>query len=157
MSHSDALPNPSPALTDSDALEAIHVVRRSLIESGLGAVVAVTDAHGELLGLLRVGAATLSCVRIASNKAYTSSREKTPSSALGEAARAGGYELAYYGDPRYVGWGGGIPVWRGGSVVGAIGVSGLEEAQDVTLAELAARSIGDADPAAAMTKRDSIG
>ena len=80
-----------------------------------------------------------------------------PSSALGEAARAGGYELAYYGDSRYVGWGGGIPVWRGKAVVGAIGVSGLEETQDVMLAELAARSIGDLHPDGAITKAGSIG
>lgn len=157
MSHTDTSRNSPYTLTDADALQAIQVARRALIASKQGAVVAVTDSHGELLGLLRVGAPTLGCIQIAINKAFTSSRERTPSSALGEAARAGGYEVAYYGDPRYVGWGGGIPVWRDGWVVGGVGVSGLEEAEDVTLAEQAARSIGDPDPTAATPKRDPMG
>jgi uncharacterized protein GlcG (DUF336 family) len=35
-----------------------------------------------------------------------------------------------------VGWGGGIPIWKNGMVVGAIGVSGLSSAEDIALANL---------------------
>ena len=43
-----------------------------------------------------------------------------------------------------MGWGGGIPLWKHGEVVGAIGVSGISSAEDVTLAELGAEAIADA-------------
>jgi glc operon protein GlcG len=38
---------------------------------------------------------------------------------------------AYYGDPRFVGWGGGIPVRKDGKVVGSVTVSGLPAAEDI--------------------------
>jgi glc operon protein GlcG len=46
--------------------------------------------------------------------------------------------MTNFGDPRYVGWGGGIPLVVDGDVVGAIGVSGLPEADDIEIAEAAA-------------------
>jgi glc operon protein GlcG len=46
--------------------------------------------------------------------------------------------MAYYGDPRYVGWGGGVPVIMNGSVVGSVAVSGLSQEEDAELAALGA-------------------
>ena len=45
-----------------------------------------------------------------------------------------GFDMADYGDPRYVGWGGGLPVVVDGVVVGSVAVSGLPELEDVELA-----------------------
>ena len=42
----------------------------------------------------------------------------------------------YYGDPKYVGWGGGIPVWKNGEAIGAVAVSGLSSSEDIALATL---------------------
>ena len=36
--------------------------------------------------------------------------------------------------PKFVGWGGGIPVWKDGEVVGAVAVSGLSSSEDIVLA-----------------------
>ncbi len=41
--------------------------------------------------------------------------------------------MAYYGDPRYLDWGGGLPVIGNGQVVGAVAVSGLPKAVDMEL------------------------
>ncbi len=49
--------------------------------------------------------------------------------------------MAYYGDPRYIGWGGGLPVVVGGSVVGAVAVSGLSELEDMELAGIGVAAI----------------
>jgi glc operon protein GlcG len=70
------------------------------------------------------------------NKAYTAARERKPTKELGEKVRhpEKGHDIAYYSDPNYVGWGGGVPVWKNGEVVGAIAVSGLSSAEDVELA-----------------------
>ena len=62
---------------------------------------------------------------------------------LREAARdpEKGFDIAYFGDPRFVGWGGGVPVWKGGKVIGAVAVSGLPQLEDIEMAELGAALI----------------
>jgi glc operon protein GlcG len=54
---------------------------------------------------------------------------------LGQSARDAqkGFDMAYFGDPRYIGWGGGLPVVVEGAVVGAVAVSGLPEQEDMEL------------------------
>jgi glc operon protein GlcG len=57
---------------------------------------------------------------------------------LGQGARnpVTGFDIAYYGDSRYLGWGGGLPVWADGEVVGAVAVSGLPEADNMEMAQI---------------------
>jgi uncharacterized protein GlcG (DUF336 family) len=38
-------------------------------------------------------------------------------------------------------WGGGVPLVRDGAVIGAVGISGLPESEDMELAALAAHSV----------------
>ena len=127
-------------LSHTEAMEMIRAVQAALDEKRLGAAVAVVDAHGELLAMLRTDGCRLSCIDVAINKAFTAAREQGPSKALGEAAKREGFPVTNFGALRYVTWGGGIPVVTGeGEVVGAVGVSGLTEAEDTALAEMAAR------------------
>lgn len=106
---------------------------------GQGAAVAVVDAHGELVAFLRTDGCRLPSIGIAINKAFTAAREGVESGVLGERSRTEGFPLTNYGDPRYVGWGGGVPIIEDGAVVGAVGVSGLPEADDVELARWAVK------------------
>ncbi len=122
-----------------EGMKIIDAVAAELTRRQKAAVVAVSDSYGELIALLRIGDAPLSSIQIAMNKAWTAARERLDSAAIGKASRdpKSGFDISYYGDSRYVDWGGGIPVWREGKVVGAIGVSGLpEEAEDIELAEI---------------------
>ncbi|HEX2875906.1 MAG TPA: heme-binding protein [Polyangiaceae bacterium] len=125
------------ALTLDEAMQMLRVVQTRLDEKQLGAAVAVVDAHGELLAFLRTDSCRLPCVTVAINKAYTAARERIESQQFGADALARGFPLTNYGELRYVTWGGGIPVRSGGEVVGAVGVSGLSEEEDVELALLA--------------------
>jgi glc operon protein GlcG len=126
-------------LSHTEAMNIIQAVQKALDEKRQGAAVAVVDAHGELLAMLRTDGCRLSCIDVAINKAYTAAREQAPSKALGEAARREGFPVTNFGALRYVTWGGGVPVLaNGGEVVGAVGVSGLTEAEDTALAEMAA-------------------
>ena len=106
-------------------------------------VVAVADAGGELLAFARMDGAPVSSVRIAMNKAWTAVRARRPTKDVGDRVRdpEKGYDISYYGDPRIVGWGGGIPVWKDGEVVGSIAVSGLSSEEDAALAEEGAKLI----------------
>jgi glc operon protein GlcG len=121
----------------AEARQAIDVIYQEALKRGKAGVIVVCDAHGELVALARMDGAPLSSIQIAINKAYSAARERKPSQEIGRAARTAGqsFDIGYFGDPHFTGWGGGVPVWREGQVVGAIAVSGLPEAEDIELAE----------------------
>ena len=120
----------------------VAIVERAL-QMKKAAVIAVADSHGELIAFARMDGAPVSSVRIAANKAWTAARERKPTKDIGEKARhpEKGFDIAYYGDPRFVGWGGGLPVWRNGEVVGAVAVSGLSSDEDIELANLGVKLV----------------
>jgi glc operon protein GlcG len=134
------------SLGAADAQLAIQVIQSELVRRGKSAVIAVADDHGELVGLLRADGAPLPSIVIATNKAWTAARERKPSVELGRASRdlQKGFDMAYYGDPRYIGWGGGVPVVVAGAVTGAIAVSGLSEEEDMELAGMGAAAVVEA-------------
>ena len=133
----------APILTLEDARRAIEVILPELKRRALAAVVTVADDHGELIALMRMDGAPLSSIAIAMNKAHTAARERKPTKEIGRAARhpETGFDIAYFGDPRFIGWGGGVPVLLGGTVIGSIAVSGAPEAVDMELAALGAATI----------------
>jgi glc operon protein GlcG len=133
-----------PIIDYPDAKRMIDLIVEKAAQMEKSVVVAVTDPHGELVAFARMDGAPISSVRIAANKAWTAARERKPTKDIGEKVRhpEKGHDIAYYGDPRFVGWGGGLPIWKDGVVAGAIGVSGLSSREDVELATLALDLIG---------------
>ncbi len=81
-------------------------------------------------------------IKIATQKAFTAARERQESRALGDKARAESFPLTNFGELGYVGWGGGVPLVADREVIGAIGISGLPEEEDMKLARWAAGTIG---------------
>jgi glc operon protein GlcG len=126
-----------------EARRAVDGLVREILQRGKAGVIAVTDAHGELIALARMDGAPLSSITIAMNKAYSAARERKPSKEIGNAARhpEKGFDLGYFGDSRFTGWGGGVPVFKDGKVVGAIAISGLPQTEDMELAEMGARML----------------
>ncbi len=125
-----------PQLSHEAAATVIAAVRGALEQSGDGAAVAVVDDHGELIAFLRTDGCPLASIDNAVHKAFTAARERVESSVIGEKSRDEDFALTNFGDLRYTGWGGGVPIEIEGIVVGAVGVSGLPEADDVALARL---------------------
>jgi glc operon protein GlcG len=126
-----------------EAQLAIEVVRDELVRRDKLAVVAVADAQGELIALLRLDGAPLPSTTIAANKAFTAARERKATLDIGQSSRhpEQGFDIAYFGDPRFIGWGGGVPVVVAGQVVGAVAVSGLTQEEDAELANLGIAAI----------------
>jgi glc operon protein GlcG len=126
-----------------EAQRAIAVIQAEIERRGKAAVIAVADAHGELIALVRMDGAALASIVIATNKAFTAARERKPSREIGQSSRhpETGFDTRYFGDDRYIGWGGGLPVWVDGACVGAVAVSGLPEEVDIELAEMGVAAI----------------
>jgi glc operon protein GlcG len=124
-------------LSHGEAQAMIAAIQKKLEAEKKAAAIAVTDSHGELIAFLRMDGCHLPPLYVAINKAFTAAREGKPSGEVGAASRSVPFPMTNYGDPRYTGWAGGFPVLHQGKVVGAIGVSGLDEEQEAALARLA--------------------
>jgi glc operon protein GlcG len=131
----------------SEAKRVIDLIVGKALQGRKAVVVAVADPHGELIAFARMDGAPVSSIRIAMNKAWTAARARKATQEIGEKVRhpEKGHDIAYYGDSRFVGWGGGIPVWKNGEVAGAVAVSGLSSSEDVGLANLGAELITQAN------------
>jgi glc operon protein GlcG len=122
----------------SEARQIIDRIVEKALAMKKAATIAVADSHGELLAFARMDGAPISCIRIAANKAWTAARERKPTQEIGDKVRhpEHGHDITYYGDPRYVGWGGGLPLWKDGQLIGAVAVSGLSSSEDTALAKV---------------------
>jgi glc operon protein GlcG len=131
------------SLDYSEARRAVDLILEKAVQMRKSAVVAVADAHGDLICFARMDGAPVSSILIAINKAWTAARERKPTKEIGDQIKhpEKAHDIAYYGDPKYVGWGGGIPVWKNGEVLGAVAVSGLSSIEDAALAALGAELI----------------
>ncbi len=128
-------------LSHADAMKIIEVIRTDLETDKKGAAIAVVDAHGELVAFLRTDDCVLPAISVAINKAFTAARDRKESGAIGKSSREDGFPLTNYGDLRYVGWAGGVPILYQGQVIGGIGVSGLSEEIEMRLARAGAASL----------------
>lgn len=133
----------NPSIDYAEARKVVDTLNAEIVRRGKSGVIAVADPHGELIAFARMDGAPVSSISIAINKAFTAARERKASKQIGEAARdpEKGFDIAYFGDPRFTGWGGGVPVWKDGKVIGSVAVSGLPQAEDVELATLGASLI----------------
>lgn len=120
--------------------EAATRISRAAVEhahgQGLKVCAAVVDRHGSLISLLRIPGAPFHSTDIAIDKAYTAASFGLPT---GEWAKVLPHHSAAVQQgvplrPRMVMFGGGIPVIHEGHCVGAVGVSGASEDQDVECA-----------------------
>jgi glc operon protein GlcG len=106
-------------------------------------LVAVGDAHGELLAFIRMEGSKLSSINLVINKVWTAARCQKSTLEIGRAVRdqEKGYDISYYGDSKFTGFGGGVPVFFDGKVIGAVGVSGLSQEEDEELANFGIRKV----------------
>jgi uncharacterized protein GlcG (DUF336 family) len=128
-----------------DARQVIRSGQQKAQEIGVPMNIAVVDAGANLVAFERMEGAWLGSIDIAINKAFTSRAFDTETKVLGENSQSGeqffGIHVSNHG--RVMVFAGGIPLKRGGEVVGAVGVSGGLGAQDQAVAEAAARTFGE--------------
>lgn len=127
------------------ARQVIRSGQQKADEIGIPMNIAVVDAGANLVAFERMEGAWLGSIDIAINKAFTSRAFDIETKVLAENSQSGeqffGIHVSNHG--RVMVFAGGIPLKRGGEVVGAVGVSGGLGAQDQTVAEAAARTFGE--------------
>src|SRR5258708_32417030 len=105
----------------SDAKKAVDLIVEKALHMQKAAALAVADAHGDLICFARMDGAPVSSIAVAVNKAWTAARERKSTKEIGEKVKhpEKGHDRPYYGDPKYVGWGGGSPCGKNGGRIGA--------------------------------------
>ena len=106
-------------------------------------VVAVADSEGDLVAFARMDGAGYLARSMAVRKAYTAARMGSDSGAFGERMESIVSALNDLGDPKLVGFKGGVCVRAGDHVIGAVGVSGRSAAEDEDLARAAVDALAD--------------
>lgn len=125
-----------------EARQVIRAGQKKADEMGKRMNIAVVDAGGNLVAFERQEGAWLGSIDIAINKAFTSRAFDIETKALAEHSQSGeqffGIHVSNGG--RVMIFAGGIPLRRGGEVVGAVGVSGGMGKEDQAVAEAAAEA-----------------
>jgi len=132
-----------PALTYEGARRVAEAAGAVAEERGVAPVVAVVDAGGDLVYLLRPDAAQVASGNVSVDKARTAAIYRRPSKDFEDQASGGRPSALHLA--RAVPLQGGMPVLSDGAVAGAVGVSGASSAdEDQELATLAAAAVGAA-------------
>ena len=111
-------------LTPETALKAAQAALAKCRSSGYQVTVAIVDRMGVLQVLLRDRFAGPHTTDMASAKAYTAASFRTNTTDLAEATQPGKPQSGIRNRPGVAAVGGGVKIEAGGSLLGAIGVSG---------------------------------
>ncbi len=111
-------------LTPESALKAAQAALKRCRDNGFQAAVAVVDRMGVLQVLLRDRFAGPHTPAMARDKAWTAVSFRTNTTPLADATQAGQAQSGIRGRPGVAAVGGGLMIEAGGSLLGAIGVSG---------------------------------
>lgn len=105
---------------------------------------AIVDPGGVLMAFLRMPGAPLHSVEIAIDKAYTAASFGLATSqwSAALAQHSAAVREGIVRRPRFVAFGGGLPIVEDGQRIGGIGVSGASEAQDEAIAQAGLSAIG---------------
>ncbi len=124
-------------ITLDEALPLLAAARTEALEIGVPMVMAVVDAGGNLVAQYRMDDALLVSIDLAKNKAYTAVAVKVATHDLAKAAQPGAplYGIHATDQGRIVIFGGGMPLYREGTIIGAIGVSGGSVEEDMRCAQ----------------------
>jgi uncharacterized protein GlcG (DUF336 family) len=131
---------PARAVTLSAAQAVVEAARAKATQIGVPMNIAVIDEGSNLVAFARMDDAWLGSIDIAQSKAYTARAFDMPTKDLAPLVQPGGplYGIEASNHGHVIVFAGGIPLFSGDRVVGAIGVSGGSVEQDQEVAEAGA-------------------
>ena len=133
------MPTQYTSLNSDDAQKMVAAAETKARSIGVAYCVAVVDAGGHLISFLRQDGALMGSIDLAIGKAVTARIFDKTTAELSSLAQSGrplfGIQESNAGT--VVIFGGGIPVWSEGVVIGAVGASSGTVEQDLAVAEAA--------------------
>ena len=119
----------------SDAKSLIEAIENEAKRTGKAAVIAVCNAEGNPIAVNVMDGAFLVSFDVAVKKAYSAVAVKMPTIELGKLVAPGGTFAGLDAATGLITFGGGVPLFRNGTLVGGLGVSGGTGEEDHELAE----------------------
>ncbi len=122
-------------ITLDQAKDILAAVEAEAARIGVKAVTAVSDAAGRPIAVHCMDGAYIGSFDVALNKTYTSVAFQMSTEKLGKLAAPGEslYGIQFTNEGKIVIFGGGEPLYAGGEMIGAFGVSGGTAEQDTYL------------------------
>lgn len=119
-----------PAISLRAAQDVADAAEAEALGNGWAMVIAVVDAGANLVLLHKMDQAQIGSIAVAQAKAESAVKFKRSTKLFEEALSAGGLGLRLVATAAACPLEGGLPLLQDGQVVGAIGVSGMQSAQD---------------------------
>jgi uncharacterized protein GlcG (DUF336 family) len=129
-------------VTLEEARKVIAAAEKKAAEIKQPMNIAVVDAGGNLVSHARMDGAWIGSIDISINKAFTARAFDISTRDLAQHSQSGGqfFGIHVSNHGRVMVLAGGIPLSRGGKVVGGVGVSGGSGEQDQAVAEAGAKA-----------------
>lgn len=122
------------ALDLARATRLIEAIEHRALSEGKQAVIAVANAQGNPVAVHVMDGAFLVSYEVAVRKAYTAVAVKMPTADLARLVQPGGTFYGLQNMERIVTFGGGVPLYENGVLIGGLGVSGGTGEEDHALA-----------------------
>ena len=134
-------PEYGPPISLDDAKKVMAAAEAEAVTNRWPMVIAIVDSAGYLTLLHKLDNAQLGSVDVAQAKAATSLKFKRETKILQDAIASGGVGLRVLAMPGLTPLEGGVPLFKDGKIVGAIGVSGMLSTQDAQVAAAGAGAL----------------
>jgi uncharacterized protein GlcG (DUF336 family) len=127
----------------------VAAARARAAEIGVPMCIAVVDESGVLSAFVREDGAKVTSVPLAIDKAFTAAGARNHTTFYGKVSQPGGpaWGIAHSNDGRFSPIGGGVHLVEDGVVVGGIGISGGNAAEDQDVAMAAVAHLTATNPA----------
>lgn len=130
-------------IASKTALDMIQAAVAQASAMGLSVAVAIVDISGNVLASARMDGVAPPTLTFAEDKAYTSATMKRSTQAFAERmASSPSLSLGFSTRSRLLVWGGGLPVYRDGKILGGIGVSGAKDVEDIEIGQNVLQQFG---------------
>ncbi|MDQ7827873.1 MAG: heme-binding protein [Armatimonadota bacterium] len=138
-------------LSLAQALAAVEAARAEAVRLGVALGIAVVDAAGHPVVVVRMDGAIFLAPELALKKAFTAAAFRRPTSAIAPRLTTSDFwmQAPAVAQGRILASGGGVPLLVDGTLVGAVGTSGGTSEQDDLCAQAAAAAVAGGDGRAA--------
>lgn len=133
----------TPVLASATAMQLVQAAVGHAAGNGWKVAVCVVDPAGAPLASWRMDEVTPPIAEFAADKAYTAATMRRSTAAFFERMDgSASLRLGLANRDRLLVWGGGLPIFHAGKVIGGIGVSGAQDFEDIACAQTALEQAG---------------